>query len=199
MSDVVEDVVGASSPGSTSALADVDVGSLIMRVVFGIIFLGHGLQKLGWFDSGGYPNSIGAQKQLIEILGYSSAGFLSWVITLAEFVAGVSLLLGLVLPVGAAAVAGISIQPILGYQWDGGLFGNAAAMGFEFSLIAFGAAIMLAFTGPGRWSIDSLLGWRLYGRRWGLIALITALVVGIFVLQVWGVGLGGSPPPPPGP
>ena len=52
---------------------------------------------------------------------------------------------------------------------------------------------------PGRWSIDSVLGWRLSGRRWGLITLISALAVGIFVLQVWGLGVGGSPAPPPGP
>ena len=199
MSDVAEHVVDSSSPGSTNALADVDVGSLILRVVLGIIFLGHGLQKLGWFDSGGYPDSIDSQKQLIEFFGYSSAGFLAWVITLTEIVAGVSLLLGLILPLGAAAAAGIMVEPILGYQWDNGLFGNAAAFGFEFSLIPFGAAIALAFIGPGRWSIDSVLGWRLSGRRWGLITLISALAVGIFVLQVWGLGVGGSPAPPPGP
>ncbi len=107
-----------------------------------------------------------------------------------------SLIVGIVTPLGAAAAAGIVLQFIAGPQWDGGLFGNATAGGFEFSLGYFVAAISVAFIGPGRISLDARIGWRLEGTRWGLIALAVTCVVGAFVLEVWGVGLGGTPPIP---
>src|SRR5262245_61626549 len=49
-----------------------DVGLLVLRLGVGVVLLGHGLQKLGWFKGGGYPSSISAQKQFLAIFGYSS-------------------------------------------------------------------------------------------------------------------------------
>ena len=102
-------------------LADVtglDIGLLVMRVGIGVIFLGHGLQKLGWFKGGGYPHDISSQKEFLTFLGYSSTTLLAWGVTLTEIVSGLSLLLGAVSPLGAAGAAGIMFQPIAGYQWD---------------------------------------------------------------------------------
>lgn len=188
---------GIVAAGTPAQDVGTDVGLLVLRVGLGLVFLGHGLQKLGWFEGGGYPTDMVSQKAFLELFGYSSVGFLAWVITLTEVGAGLSLLLGLVNPLGAAAVIGVMFQAVAGYQWDGGLFGTTDGTGgYEFSLVILLAATALGFTGPGRFSVDHVLGWRLSGVRWGLLALVTGIVVGAFVLIVWGVGLGGTPPPP---
>jgi putative oxidoreductase len=196
---MVNDVTELGAQARTNPLLDasgLDIGALIVRVGVGVVFSGHGLQKFGAFDNGSYPNSISAQKDLLRLFGYSSVGLLAWVVTLAELIAGVSLILGAITPLGAAAAIGITLQFIAGPQWDAGMFGNANAGGFEFTWAFFVVAIALAFIGPGRLSVDAALGYRLEGRRWGLLALAVGVITGIIVLQVWGVGLGGTPSPP---
>ncbi len=196
MTTVGESVAVPYDPRAARSLTGTDGGLLCLRVVVGIVFLGHGLQKFGLFDSGGYPNSIAAQEGLLAAFGYSSVTFLAWTITLAELVAGVSVLLGAATQLGAAIIFGIQVQFVLGLQWDGGLFGNASSGGFEFSLVAMAIAAALAFAGPGRASVDAAVGWKWSGLRWGGFACLLGLAVGLFVLVVWGVGVGGTPPPP---
>ena len=108
-----------------------DVGLLVLRLGLGVVFLGHGLQNFGWFPGGGYPTSISEQKAFLIHFGYSSPSLMAWLITATEIVAGVSLLLGLLMPLGAAAVIGIAWQFVAGLQWDGGLFGNDTVGGYE--------------------------------------------------------------------
>ncbi len=162
MTTVGESAAVPSDLREARCLTGADVGLLILRVVVGIVFLRHGLQKFGLFDSGGYPNSISAQQDMLTFFGYSSVGFLAWTITLSELVAGLSILFGAATQVGAAIIIGIIVQFVLGPQWDAGLFGNASSGGYEFSLVAMAIAVTFAFV----------------------------------VLVVWGVGVGGTPPPP---
>ena len=192
----LSDLDASTRPNPLVDISGLDIGALVVRVGIGVVFLGHGLQKFGLFDDGSYPNSISAQKEFLQLFGYSSVGLFAVIITIAELLAGVSLILGLITPLGAAAVIGITIQFIAGPQWDAGLFGNASAGGFEFSWAFFVIAAAIAFIGPGQLSVDAALGLRLEGRRWGLIALGLGLLVGVIVLQVWGVGLGGTPAVP---
>lgn len=174
-----------------------DVGIFFLRTILGIIFLGHGLQKLGWFEGGGYPTSITEQEQFLAALGYDSTEFLAWVLTLSEIGAGISLVFGFLTPLGAAAVMGIMFQFVAGLQWHAGLFGNATEGGFEFSLVGMGGALALAFIGGGAISADGLF--QAFSRIevprfWvGLIAIALGLLVGLIVLETWGVGLAATP------
>jgi putative oxidoreductase len=170
-----------------------DVGLLILRLVLGAVFLGHGLQKLGWFKGGGYPSSLSEQEVFLSILGYSSTRFLAWVVTMSEVVAGIWFLLGALTPLGAAAAVGIMFQFVGGVEWGGGLLGNRTQGGFEFSLITLAGAAALAFGGPGSISIDSVRALKLDGLRYGVAALAAGTIIGAFVLIVWGAGLGGHP------
>ena len=58
------------------------------------------------------------------------------------------------------------------------------------------ATAALALAGPGRVSVDAMVRWKWSGLRWGGVACLVGLAVGLFVLVVWGVGVGGTPPPP---
>jgi putative oxidoreductase len=88
---------------------------------------------------------------------------------LAEFGGGALLILGLLTPLGAAAVAGVMLVAIATVHWRNGFFNTSG--GYEFNSLIVAAAIALAFTGPGTISIDDLAGWTLAGTAWGLAAL----------------------------
>lgn len=169
-----------------------DLGLLILRIGVGVVFLGHGLQKFGLFDSGSYPASISAQADFLTLFGYSSQTLLSWVLTITELAAGLSLLLGVVTPLGGAAAIGIGLQFVAGPGWQAGLFGNEGAGGFEFALMMVAAGCALALTGPGTYALEKPLGLdRFTGRSWGLAGIALGAVAGLGVLTVFGQGLGG--------
>jgi putative oxidoreductase len=172
----------------------VDAAAIVLRLVLGIVLLGHALQKLGWFEGGGYPTDMGSAAQFVQVFGYDHTHLMAWLVTLTEGISGVLLLLGLLTPLAVAGVMGIALQFIVGPGWHAGLFGNANAGGFENSLIMFAAAASLGFIGAGRYSLDELLPLRLRGLRWGLAALGLAVVVGLFVLMVFGRGISGTIP-----
>lgn len=200
METETETMVGAKTTPIRGPDLATDVASALLRFVLGIIFSGHALQKLGWFEGGGYPTNISSQSEFVGFFGYDHTHVMAWLVTLTEAVSGVLLLAGLFTPLAVAGVMGISFQFIAGPQWSAGLFGDTSgAGGFEFTLVIFGAAAALGFIGAGRFSLDSRLPWSLRGWRWGSASVALAMIVGTIVLAWFGVGLGGHPPSLPSP
>ena len=143
-----------------------DAGLLVVRVVLGSILAAHGAQKLfGWFGGHGMAGTSG----WLDSIGFKPARLHATVVGLAEFGGGVSLVLGLITPLGAAAVAGVMLVAVATVHWSNGFF-NASG-GYEFNLLIIATAIALAITGPGEVSIDRLAGWTLAGPAWGVAAL----------------------------
>ena len=143
-----------------------DAGLLVVRVVLGSILAAHGAQKLfGWFGGHG----IGGTSGWLDSMGFKPARLHATVVGLAEFGGGVSLVLGLITPLGAAAVAGVMLVAVATVHWSNGFF-NASG-GYEFNLLIIATGIALAITGPGEVSIDRLAGWTLAGPAWGVAAL----------------------------
>jgi hypothetical protein len=83
----------------------------------------------------------------LESMGFKPARLPAAVVGLAEFGGGVLLALGLITPLGAAAVAGVMFVAIVTVHWSNGFF-NASG-GYEFNLLIAATAIALAVTGPG--------------------------------------------------
>ena len=155
-----------------------DIGMLILRLVVGGLMVGHGTQKLfGWFGGGG----IRGTKGFLGSLGYPAAGAMAVVAGAAEAGGGLLLAAGFVTPLAAAAIAGVLLNAIVTAHWpkvwntDGGL---------EFPFAMATAAIAVAFSGPGRFSLDAALGWSLQGTTWGLVALGIGLGVGLLTLAL---------------
>lgn len=151
-----------------------EAGFLLIRVVLGAIMAAHGAQKLfGWFGGPGLAGTEG----WLQSMGFKPARLHAVVVGLAEFGGGALLALGLLTPLGAAAVAGVMFVAIATVHWSNGFFNGSG--GYEFNLLIVVAAIALAITGPGEISIDHLAGWTLSGTEWGLAALgVSAAIAG---------------------
>jgi putative oxidoreductase len=156
-----------------------EAGLLLIRVVLGGIMAAHGAQKLfGWFGGHGLAGTRG----WLDTMGFKPARLHAAVVGLAEFGGGALLALGLLTPLGAAAVVGVMFVAIATVHWRNGFFNTGG--GYEFNLLIAATAIALAITGPGEISIDHLAGWSLAGLAWGLAALGIAAVAAGSVLAM---------------
>jgi putative oxidoreductase len=156
-----------------------EAGLLLIRVVLGGIMVAHGAQKLfGWFGGHGLAGTAG----WLESMGLMPARVYAAVNGLAEFGGGVLLVVGLLTPLGAAAVVGVMLVAIATVHWKNGFFNTGG--GYEFNLLIVAAALGLAFTGAGEISIDHLAGWDVAGPAWGIAALGIAAVAAGAVLAM---------------
>lgn len=127
-------------------------GIKILRAVVGLLFVGHGAQKLfGWFGGGG-PEGTG---QFFESLGLRPGEQHATAAGVAEVGGGALLAVGLATPVAGAALSGTMITAIRKVHAANGPW--AADGGYEYNLTLL--AIVLALTdedsGPG-WAIAQL-------------------------------------------
>jgi putative oxidoreductase len=131
----------------------IDVGLLVLRLVLGVIFIGHGAQKL--FGSFGGPHISGFAKAL-EQLGVKPGRPMAILAGLAEFVGGILVMLGFLTPVAALALIVVMIVAIVAVHLKNGFFNTNG--GYEFNLALMGIALTLLIAGAGAYSLDSLLG-----------------------------------------
>ena len=149
-----------------------DVGMLIGRLVLGLAMSAHGAQKLfGWF--GGY--GIAGTGGFLESLGFRPGRLFAFALGLGELGAGLLTAAGLLGPVGPALIILVMLVAMITVHWQHGFF--AATNGIELSLLFAGSALVLAFVGPGAYSVDAVLGLtRLWTGDviWGLVGTSVA-------------------------
>jgi len=130
-----------------------DWGLLALRVAVGVVFIGHGAQK--GFGSFGGPGFAGASG-FFGSMGFRPARFWTGLAVGGELVAGALLLLGLLLPVAALLVVATMAVAIAKVHGPKGFFVQNG--GYEYNLVLAIAALAVAATGPGAYSLDHLLG-----------------------------------------
>lgn len=148
-----------------------DFGLLVLRVTLGTLLAGHGSQKLfGWFSGPGLKGTHG----FMESLGLRPGKVWGTVGAVGEFTGGVLTLLGFLNPLGPLNVVSMMTVAIRRVHWKMPIW--ASSGGAELALTNLAGAIVLAFAGPGRYSLDRLLGIRM--PRWmaGLLTLSTMVV-----------------------
>ncbi len=139
---------------------------LLARTTIGLLFVGHGTQKLfGWFGGGGLEGTGG----FFEQLGLRPGRSYALTAGAAEAGGGLLFALGAATPLGAAAVSGSMITAIKTVHWEKGVWVSAG--GYEYNLVLLAAVFGLTENGPGRWSVDGALGRSRWGTRWALAAL----------------------------
>ena len=133
--------------------ATLSSGLLIARLVFGLLMVGHGTQKLfGWFGGYGLAGTGG----FFETLGFRPGRAFAAAASLTEITGGLLLALGFLGPVGPALIISVMTVAAISVHWQNGLF--ASSNGIELPLLYAAGAITLALTGPGLFSLDAVLG-----------------------------------------
>ena len=115
---------------------------------------------------------------------------------LAEFGGGALLALGLITPIAAAIVIAVMTVAITTVHFSKGLWVTNG--GFEYNLTLATVAFALAGVGPGRWSLDHVIGLSDHGALWAIGALVVGVVGGLGAV-VAGRTLGSREAPGPRP
>jgi putative oxidoreductase len=132
-----------------------DLALLVERTILGGYLAAHGAQKLfGSFGGPGLEPVITA----FDSIGLRPGSVTARAAGLSELLGGALTMAGMADPVGPVALAGTMVVASSTHL-DNGPF--TANHGYELPLTNFAAALALVATGPGRYSIDGLLGRRL--------------------------------------
>ena len=127
-------------------------GPLILRVMAGIIMGIHGWQKLTEFG----PANFG---RLLADLGIPLGVFMGYVVTFAELIGGIFLIVGLLSRLAALMLAiEMIVTTLLVKTHVGFIAPPGSGAGAELDLILLAAFLTILLVGPGRLAIDELLG-----------------------------------------
>lgn len=119
-----------------------EVGTLILRVVLGLVFLFHGLDKFqsgigntaGWFESIGLP------------------GLLAYAVALIEMVGGILLIIGLFSRIVSGLLVVIMAGAVITVNFAEGFLG-----GYELDLALMAMAIFIFLNGAKKYSLDRII------------------------------------------
>jgi putative oxidoreductase len=153
---------------------NMELGMLVLRIVVGGLFAGHGAQKLfGWFGGAG-PEGTG---RFFDSVGLRPGRTMALLAGLAELTGGVLFALGLVTPLAAALLIAVMSTAIATMHWPHGVW--ASKGGFEYNLVLIAVAFATTSIGAGDWSLDHVLNLHVAGPEWALGALLVGLLAAI--------------------
>ena len=150
-----------------------EYGILLIRLIVGLAFAGHGAQKLfGWFGGGGPQGTAG----FLASLGYRAPAAMAIFAGLSELGGGLLLAAGFLTPLAALALSTVMLNAIVTVQWRKGFLG-----GWELDSTFMAVAIAVTITGPGRISLDNAFGWAddISGTAWGSLVFAAAIVASL--------------------
>jgi putative oxidoreductase len=125
---------------------------VVLRVAVGVVMAAHGLQKL----QGGPAEGFG-QGMLGGMLGLPAPELLGWLVTIAELVGGILLIFGLLTRLATIPLIAVLLGAIALVKADMGLIVDDGA-GAELDLALLAGLVAVLLLGPGRPSLDHLLG-----------------------------------------
>ena len=152
---------------------------LVLRVVVGALFVGHGAQKLFGSFGGHGPDGTGA---FFESTGMTRGRELAILAGASELIGGLLFAFGLVTPLAAALLSAVMLTAIWQVHRRNGLW--ITENGFEYNLVMLAVLFAVTAAGAGRWSLDHVLGLDLAGAGWALAQLAAAIVGTGLVLGV---------------
>ncbi|HEX7124631.1 MAG TPA: DoxX family protein [Thermodesulfobacteriota bacterium] len=156
-----------------------DEALLIARLVLGLGLAAHGAQKLfGWFGGYGIKGTGG----FMETLGFRPGALFATAAGLGEVGGGLLTAAGFLGPLGPALVIVTMVVAIGAVHWRNGFFNQAN--GYELALVYAIGTFVLAFTGPGAYAVDPLVGIGPVSSTTTWLAVGAAVVLGLLNLAV---------------
>ncbi len=131
-----------------------DTATMILRVLLGVVFFPHGMQKLlGWFGGYGFGGTLGWFTGTLNV-----PVIFAILAILAEGLGSLGLLTGLLTRIAAFGIMVNMIVAVYMLHLKNGFFmnwdGKQAGEGIEYHLLAIAIGIALMIRGGGKWSID---------------------------------------------
>ncbi|MBF4462585.1 MULTISPECIES: DoxX family protein [unclassified Rathayibacter] len=154
------------------------IGSLLLRLAVGGLFVGHGLQKLR--GSFGGPGLDGTE-QMMKSLQLHPPRRNAVAAAVTETAGGAALVLGAATPLAAAGLIATMVTAVRKVHWGNGLWNTGGGWEFNGLLVAATAAVVA--DGPGTLSFDSLVGKRTWGAGWALFALAAGAAASTAVIE----------------
>jgi putative oxidoreductase len=135
-----------------------DTAVLILRVLLGVVFFPHGMQKLlGWFGGYGFAGTMDMFTTKLAI-----PAVFAFLAIMAEGLGSLGLITGFLTRVAAFGITINMIVAVYLMHWQNGLFmnwfGNQKGEGFEYHLLVIAMGIALMIKGGGKWSVDKGIG-----------------------------------------
>jgi len=130
----------------------VNIGLLLIRLVVGLLFMGHGAQKLfGWF--GGY--GIKGTGEFFDSIGLKPGGKMALLAGVAELIGGALFILGLLTPLAGLVIAATMVIAIWKVHGANGIW--ATRSGYEYNLVLLVVALAVSVMGAGAYSLDAII------------------------------------------
>jgi len=120
---------------------------LITRVVVGLVFVAHGIQK--------FQGGISGVAGFFDGLGIPAPQFFAWVVALIETFGGAALILGIFTRIGALFLSGVMVVAIITVKTKLGLIAPfAQGAGMELDLALLAGLLSLVLQGSGIFSLE---------------------------------------------
>ncbi len=142
---------------------DNDIAALVLRLMLGIVFYFHGMQKLTTMYGGyGFAGTMGWFTNNLHV-----PAVFAFLAIMAEGLGWAGLIAGLLTRIAALGITVNMIMAVYMIHWNNGIFmnwfgivtkeGKALGEGFEYHLLAIAIGIALIIKGGGALSIDRSL------------------------------------------
>jgi len=127
-------------------------GLLIVRLVVGLLFVGHGAQKLFGLFGGYGPKGTGGW---MESIGIKPGVAMAVAAGLMEFIGGLLFAAGLLTPLAAVLIVITMTGAIASVHGKNGLW--VTSNGYEYNMVLIAVAIGVALVGAGDYSLDAII------------------------------------------
>ena len=126
-------------------------GMTVLRIVTGIVFMGHGAPKFGFIGDG---NLAGAAS-FMESSGIPYPMVSAFLAGFFEFFGGAFLVIGLLTRFWSAGLAFAMLIAVTMVHLPNGMFGQG---GYQWALVLLACSLALMFEGAGKASLDRKFG-----------------------------------------
>ena len=129
---------------------DAGWGMFCLRIVTGIIFIGHGLPKFGWIGDRTLSGTAG----FLESIGVPLPMAGAFLVAFFETFGGAFLVIGLLTRFWSAGLAFAMLIAVTLVHLESGMFGQG---GYQWALLLMACSLALMFEGAGKGSLDKKL------------------------------------------
>lgn len=129
---------------------DAGWGITVLRIVTGIIFVGHGAPKFGWMGEGGLAGSA----EFLGSIGLPLPMVSAFLVASFETFGGAFLVIGLLTRFWSAGLAFAMLIAVTMVHLPNGMYGQG---GYQWALLLMACSLALMFEGAGKASLDRAL------------------------------------------